>query len=334
MFFPKKRIKILSTLGEGLNANVFKVSVYEPSLEINQTFAMKVLKRSEDGKHFKTEFHSLLKAHGKRIVRYCGWETYKSKPAILLEHIDGVTLSNLLQNFSLTEDETRWIYNEALEGLKELEDSGLFHGDLSPHNIMVDKGGNIKLIDFGLTHWRTQKIELTPEFAAKSVLNGGLPSFESDLVSLKKIFSRFKLQYENTHLATKPQSIIDKVVSLKEFGDMKTSSFPNDGLESSSHRSRIKPFSKLAFLFTSFLFITPVTAKNYSLIDQKIVIRSSKWLAVKMHDRSNWCYTPCEFKVKRTGAHLLTWKSSDRSGVSSIYVNNQSVDVIVDTRSL
>ncbi len=75
MFLAKNSLKIIDFLGEGLNAQVYKVTKYQPSLKITKIFALKVLKRPEDLNHFKTEFESLLKASGKHLVKYRGWET-------------------------------------------------------------------------------------------------------------------------------------------------------------------------------------------------------------------------------------------------------------------
>ena len=46
---------------------------------------------------------------------------------------------------------------------------GVFHGDLKPHNIMLSKNGQVKLIDFGTAWIRGQtkdRIQGTPQFMA------------------------------------------------------------------------------------------------------------------------------------------------------------------------
>ncbi len=316
MFSALRPLKILTTLGEGLNANVYKVAKYQPSLKVSKIFALKVLKRSEDINHFKTEFESLLQANGKHIVKYRGWETYKSKPALLLEYIDGVTLHSLLNRYQLTDIEAAWVHQETAAGLRELSDSGLFHGDLSPKNIMVDVNGNIKLIDFGLTNWRTKKIELTPEFAAQSVLSGEKPSLDSDLISLNRIFHQYDLAKTGAATTTPPQSLIEKINTLQGISLCQTAS-----LETQQASPITRQVKKRLFIAATFFFMTPVAAHNNSTIEHEILIRSSKWMAVKSSKKDAWCFTPCSLKFQKTGLQTIYWKNSSTNTNSQIYID-------------
>lgn len=314
----KRNLKIISLIGEGLNANVYKITKYQPSIKISKVFALKVLKRSEDINHFKTEFESLLKANGKHIVKYRGWETYKSKPALLLEYINGVTLHTLLNQHSLTYDETAWIYQETAAGLIELDESGLFHGDLSPRNIMIDVNGSVKLIDFGLTHWRTQKIELTPEFAAHSVLNGETPSLQSDLTSLDRIFKQFNLQ--KSHIkCEKPLGLSQKISSIQNQSSYQTEEVQNPLQKRWAYETR--SFRSSIFALTCCFFISPVTAQNNSSIEHNLIVRSSDWLAVKSSSGSEWCFTPCSLKFKQTGLQTIHWKNNSVTQKTRVYID-------------
>jgi serine/threonine protein kinase len=320
MFGPFKKFKITELLGEGLNANVYKVEKYQSSLKEYKTFALKVLKRSEDLNHFKTEFESLLKADGKHLVKFRGWERHNLKPALLLEYIDGATLHSLITKDRLSATEASWVHQETLKGLEELKDSGLFHGDLSPRNIMITTGGDIKLIDFGLTNWRTQKIELTPEFAAKSVLNGEKPSFSSDKISLSRIFEKFGLN-SNNELVENPTSLALKVQFIKNASAFMTEEVSKKGFNKSSKLPFLS--KRILFACTFFSFITPVTALNYINVEHSILIRSSKWISVKSSLDSKWCYTPCSLKFTKTGLEKVYWKTKDRSGELKIYVDGK-----------
>lgn len=318
MFEAFKKFRIIELVGEGLNANVYKVEKYQSSLKEYKIFALKVLKRSEDLNHFKTEFESLLKADGKHLVKYRGWEKYRLKPALLLEYIDGTTLHTLITQDRLSSSEASWVHQEALKGLEELKDSGLFHGDLSPRNIMITTDGDIKLIDFGLTNWRTQKIELTPEFAAKSVLNGERPCFDSDQTSLSRIFEAFNLKTTTTTVE-KPNSLALKVQYIKNASDFMTEEVSK---ESNNKSLRLPLLSKrILFACTFFSFITPVTAQNYINVEHSILIRSSNWVSVKSSINSKWCYTPCSLKFTKTGLEKVYWKTAEKSGVLKIYVD-------------
>lgn len=333
MFWTQKNLKILSLIGEGLNANVYKVLKRQPDINVSKIFALKVLKRSKDLNHFKTEFESLLKADGKHIVKYRGWETYKSKPALLLEYIDGVTLHTLLSHTSLNNDEATWIHKETHLGLKELCDSGLFHGDLSPKNIMITLNGDIKLIDFGLTHWRTKKIELTPEFAAPAVLSGAKPSLESDLISLNRIFLQFDLNQENkeaSHL--KPTSLSQKIKNIQSLQSHQTQALPA-GTKNANQSISIKWLRNSLFILTGLCVVSPVTAQNNTLLEHELVIRSSNWLAVKTTSDSPWCFTPCSLKFNRTGLHSIYWKNDTKTEKANIYIDGNTKTLLLSTLS-
>lgn len=70
---------------------------------------------------------------------------------IVMEYIDGVNLKQYLdQNGGrIPEVKVRSLMKPVLESLMEIHDTGLIHRDISPDNVMVDKKGRIKLIDFG-----------------------------------------------------------------------------------------------------------------------------------------------------------------------------------------
>lgn len=70
---------------------------------------------------------------------------------IVMEYIDGVNLKQFLdQNGGrIPEVKVRSLMRPVLESLMEIHNTGLIHRDISPDNVMVDKKGRIKLIDFG-----------------------------------------------------------------------------------------------------------------------------------------------------------------------------------------
>ena len=69
----------------------------------------------------------------------------------VMEYIDGENLAERLKRTGkpMTEQEVREILPQILDALKAVHDAGIWHLDLKPANIMLDKNGNIKLIDFG-----------------------------------------------------------------------------------------------------------------------------------------------------------------------------------------
>ncbi len=69
----------------------------------------------------------------------------------VMDYIDGESLAERLKRTGrpMTESEVRLILPQILDALKAVHNAGMWHLDLKPANIMLDKSGNVKLIDFG-----------------------------------------------------------------------------------------------------------------------------------------------------------------------------------------
>ena len=125
-------------------------------------------------------------ARDKRFLYYLG------------EHIEGMNLREWLQdNPKPPLDAVRDIVRQAIAGLRAFQRADMVHQDLKPENIMINRDGRVKLLDFG-----TVMIAGTDEIASpldKSVpqgsvnyvapeyLMGEAGSFRSDLFSLAVI---------------------------------------------------------------------------------------------------------------------------------------------------
>jgi serine/threonine-protein kinase len=87
--------------------------------------------------------------------------TYQDQPFLILEYVDGASLSDLLADGENTIKPAPavvvTIFLDALRGLQRAHDLqgldgktlGLVHGDFSPHNILVGTDGASRLTDFG-----------------------------------------------------------------------------------------------------------------------------------------------------------------------------------------
>ena len=69
----------------------------------------------------------------------------------VMDFVDGENLAERLKRTGkpMSEQEVRDILPQILDALKAVHDAGIWHLDLKPANIMLDKSGNVKLIDFG-----------------------------------------------------------------------------------------------------------------------------------------------------------------------------------------
>ncbi|MCR4890810.1 MAG: protein kinase [Lachnospiraceae bacterium] len=70
---------------------------------------------------------------------------------IIMEYVEGETLKSHLKksNSAISVDETLSMMKPVIKSLSKVHATNLIHRDISPDNIMIEKGGEIKLIDFG-----------------------------------------------------------------------------------------------------------------------------------------------------------------------------------------
>ncbi len=85
---------------------------------------------------------------------------------VVMEYVDGLNLEkarpNRLNTF-LT------LFHKVAKGLGAMHEAGYLHTDIKPTNIMIAKGGVVKIIDFGQScpiHHRKERIQGTPDYIA------------------------------------------------------------------------------------------------------------------------------------------------------------------------
>lgn len=118
-------------------------------------------------------------------------------PAIVLEYIDGVTLREyLLESRSLSQSKhpkskanNVHILHDILSGIDYLHHRGILHNDIKPDNIIINKLGNVRIIDFGLSSSYDSiysgVIGGSEGYTAPEILNGnGHAGAPSDIYSL------------------------------------------------------------------------------------------------------------------------------------------------------
>ena len=88
----------------------------------------------------------------KHVVHYLEDARFEDgTPVLVTEFIDGVTLGQILTSRPLLKPETSVQFViELCQAVEPLHILGLVHRDLKPNNVMLQRGGSIRLIDFGL----------------------------------------------------------------------------------------------------------------------------------------------------------------------------------------
>ena len=83
------------------------------------------------------------------IVGICDFFEANSTAYIVMEYIDGCTIDEYCKNNRMDNITLFNMLVPVMDALQVLHNEGIIHRDISPDNIMVDKHGNFKLLDFG-----------------------------------------------------------------------------------------------------------------------------------------------------------------------------------------
>ncbi|MEM9460487.1 MAG: serine/threonine-protein kinase [Myxococcota bacterium] len=171
MTSPFEEYRLLRLLGEGGMAQVWVAQreVSGRSLEC----AVKIIKPefADDPRHremFVREGQlSLILSGHDNIVSTLDVGEHQGRPYLAMELIDGVTLAELARRV-----DRPWPVAEAvgvvaglLRALCHIHDlgeaDGIVHRDVTPHNVMVSRRGEVKLMDFGIA----QRADAQPSLA-------------------------------------------------------------------------------------------------------------------------------------------------------------------------
>ena len=169
----------LKTIGSGSFGNVYLVR-YKKDQKI---YALKVLYKSII-KQKRQETHTIneriLMSHLDNplmVKMYCCFQDEKHL-YFLMEFVQGGELFyHLRQEFRFDDDKTRFYIAELILALECLHENNIIYRDIKPENILIDKTGHIKLIDFGLSKFYQNDDEKmyticgTPFYLAPEVLS-------------------------------------------------------------------------------------------------------------------------------------------------------------------
>jgi serine/threonine protein kinase len=154
--------KLLERLGRGRTAGVYK-AVHQ----LGQVVAIKILPPSRNKNpillgRFLRESRLALRLKHPNVVRSFQTGQYKGLRYLVMEYLEGETLSEVLQRRKrLPPNEAVRLVHQALVGLQHIHQQGLIHRDLKPANLMLvprpapadpdtTQRATVKILDIGL----------------------------------------------------------------------------------------------------------------------------------------------------------------------------------------
>ncbi len=188
---PIGRYEIQRRLGRGGMGTVYVA--HDPVL--GRMVAIKLFASELDlpdaAERFVREARSAAALNHANIVTIFDFGDYAAQPYIVMEYIQGETLAEVIRRrapFPIAE-RLRWL-EELCTAVAYAHRGGIIHRDIKPTNLMVDRSGRLKVLDFGIARMlgRVSSSNTgligTPGYMAPEQIVGGTADARSDLFAV------------------------------------------------------------------------------------------------------------------------------------------------------
>ncbi|KAL0949538.1 hypothetical protein HGRIS_009587 [Hohenbuehelia grisea] len=145
--------KTVKVIGKGAFGEVRLVQ----KTDTGKIYAMKTLKKEEMLKkdqlaHVRAERDVLAESNSPWVVQLFYSFQDPVFLYLIMEFLPGGDLMTMLIKYdTFSEDVTRFYIAQCVLAIESVHNLGFIHRDIKPDNILIDKGGHIKLSDFGLS---------------------------------------------------------------------------------------------------------------------------------------------------------------------------------------
>jgi serine/threonine protein kinase/Tfp pilus assembly protein PilF len=187
------RYEVIEALGVGGMGEVYRVE----DKKVGQDVALKLIKpeiaaNKKTIDRFRNELKTARMISHRNVCRVFDLGEEKGTYFITMEHVAGEDLKSFMRRSKqLALGTAISITKQVCEGLAEAHRLEVVHRDLKPGNIMIDKEGNARIMDFGIARSLEAKgmsgegaIVGTPEYMSPEQVEGKEVDQRSDIYSL------------------------------------------------------------------------------------------------------------------------------------------------------
>ncbi|MDX2269129.1 MAG: serine/threonine-protein kinase [Bryobacter sp.] len=185
------RYRIIALLGKGGMGEVYRAT----DLTLGQSVALKFLPKLSGSdprvlERFHNEVRIARQVSHPNVCRVYDIGEAEGLVYLSMEYVDGEDLSTLLRRIGrLPGEKATEIARKICAGLAAAHDQGVIHRDLKPHNVMLNKRGEVLICDFGLAALPdeispAEYRQGTPAYMAPEQIKGTGVTAQSDIYSL------------------------------------------------------------------------------------------------------------------------------------------------------
>ncbi len=146
------RFEIIEELGRGGMGKVYKAF----DTKVRENIALKLLRPEigldeETVERFRNEIKLARKISQRHVCRLYDLGEDGTVFFITMEYVPGENLKSFIRRSgNLTEAKAVTLGRQIAEGMAEAHAHGVIHRDLKPQNVMIDRDGNARIMDFGI----------------------------------------------------------------------------------------------------------------------------------------------------------------------------------------
>jgi len=184
------RYEVIEEIGRGGMGKVYKV--YDQ--KVKEIVALKLIKpeigfNEKAVERFKNELKFARKISHRHVCRLYDLGETGLAHYLTMEYVEGEDLKVFIRRAGhITTSKAIAVARQICEGLSEAHRLGVIHRDLKPQNVMIDRDGNVRIMDFGLARF------VAGEGVTGSGVMLGTPEYMSpEQVELKDVDARSDL---------------------------------------------------------------------------------------------------------------------------------------------
>ncbi|KAK2463510.1 hypothetical protein APHAL10511_004261 [Amanita phalloides] len=144
---PTKLYRSLVKIGQGASGGVY--TAYQVGSNLSVAIKQMDLDKQPKKELIINEILVMRSSRHPNIVNYIDSFLYKNDLWVVMEYMEGGSLTDVVTANLMTEGQIAAVSRETAQGLEHLHRHGVIHRDIKSDNVLLSMQGDIKLTDFG-----------------------------------------------------------------------------------------------------------------------------------------------------------------------------------------